>query len=137
MWKVMPTAKFLFYKEDPMLNPSLSVFDFPTLIGRMKQNHLWALGNLDSMVLLKTPNKQIVLTALHEGTEISSFQSNESITFQIIEGKMKFHTWKGSLNIDKGQLLTLCENIKYSLTTQVETVLLLTITTGVVQLSEN
>ena len=137
MWKEMSTDKFLFYKADNSLNTSLYLYDFPTLIGKMKQKHSWIKGDLDTMILMKTPTKQIVLTAMHEGTEIKSFQSNESITFQIIEGKMKFHTLKGSLNLDKDQLLTVCENIKYSLTTNEETVLLLTITSNAVQLSEN
>ena len=137
MWKEMSTTKLLFYKDDNSLNPSLLHFDFPTLIGEMKHKHSWVNGELDTMILLKTPSKQIVLTALHEGTEIKSFQSNESITFQIIEGKMQFHARKESVNLDKGQLLTLCENIRYSLTTNEETILLLTITSGTVQLSEN
>lgn len=137
MWKEMSTTKLLFYKNENSLNSSLSLFDFPSLIGEMKHKNSWVNGELDTMILLKTPTKQIVLTALHEGTEIKSFQSNESITFQIIEGKMQFHARKESVNLDKGQLLTLCENIRYSLTTSEETVLLLTITNGAVQLSEN
>lgn len=136
MWKEMPTTKLLFYKEDKSLNP-LSLFDFPTLIGEMKHKNSWVNGELDTNILLRTPTKQIILAALHEGTEIKSFQSNESITFQVIEGKMVFHARKESVNLDKGQLLTLSENIKYSLTTNEETVLLLTITSGAVQLSEN
>jgi quercetin dioxygenase-like cupin family protein len=78
-----------------------------------------------------------VLTALHENTEVNSFQSNDSITFQIIEGKLKFHARKESITIDKGQLLTLHENIKYSLTAMEETVFLLTITNGTLQKAEN
>jgi len=137
MWKKMSNDNLLFYKNTNSLNPSLLLFDFPTLIGKMKQKHTWVKGDLETMILLKIPTKQIVLTALHEGTEIKSFQSNESITFQIIEGEMQFHSRKGSVNLDKGQLLTLSENINYSLTTNVETVLLLTITSGSIQLSEN
>lgn len=137
MWKKMSNDNLLFYKNTNSLNPSLLLFDFPTLIGKMKHKLTWVKGDLETMILLKIPTKQIVLTALHEGTEIKSFQSNESITFQVIEGKMKFHSRKGSVNLDKGQLLTLSENINYSLTTNVETVLLLTITSGSIQLSEN
>jgi quercetin dioxygenase-like cupin family protein len=137
MWKKMSNENLLFYKNTNSLNPSLLLFDFPTLIGKMKLKHTWVKGDLETMILLKIPTKQIVLTALHEGTEIQSFQSNESITFQVIEGKMQFHSRKGSVNLDKGQLLTLSENINYRLTTNVETVLLLTITSGSIQLSEN
>ena len=123
--------------KDMTSNSALRKFDLPTLIGKMKNSHTWAQGELKAMILLKNPYKQIVLTALHEGTAINSFQSNDSITFQIIEGKLKFHTQKESITIEKGQLLTLHENIKYSLTTREETVFILTIANGMLQPAEN
>ena len=117
-------------KEKRSQNASLLTFDLPALIEKMKQSDTWAQGEFNAMVLLKSPDKQIVLTALHEGTEIKSFQSNDLITFQIIEGKVKFHTRKESVILDKGQLLSLHENIKYKLITKEETVFLLTIANG-------
>jgi quercetin dioxygenase-like cupin family protein len=114
-------------KENRSLNSSLLTFDLPALIENMKHSYIWTKGELNTMILLKRPDKQIVLTAMHEGTEISSFQSNYSITFQIIEGKLKFHTPKESVTLDRGQLLTMHDNIKYRLTSKEETVFLLTI----------
>ena len=108
---------------------SMCAFDLPVLIEKMKQKHSWAKGEINTMILLKSSNKQIVLTALHNETEIKSFQSNDSITFQLIEGNLLFHTRNESVNLDKGQLLTLHENIKYSLTTKAESVMLVTIAT--------
>lgn len=116
---------------------SLHVSDIPSLIEKMKQEPKWTEGWLNSIVLLKNFNKQIILTALHEGIEINSFQSNESTTFHIIEGKVKFRTSKGSVFIEKGQVLTLHEKIKYSLTIKEETVLLLTILNQTLQAGEN
>jgi len=101
-------------------------FDLSTLISRLKQGTAWIKGELNAMVLLKSPEKQIVLTALPKGTEITSFQSKDSITFQIIEGKLGFRSRKKSLVLDEGQLLTLHENINYRLTSVEETVFLLT-----------
>ncbi len=124
-------------KDNRSLNSSLFSFDLPILIENMKHSHTWEKGELNAMILLKSPGKQIVLTALHEGTEINSFQSNDSITFQIIEGELKFHARKESVTLNKGQLLTLHENIKYSLTTMEETVFLLTIANGTLQPAEN
>jgi quercetin dioxygenase-like cupin family protein len=124
-------------RDDRSPNDSLLTFDLPILIDKMKHSNTYTRGELNAMILLKSPEKQIVLTALHEGTEIKSFQSNDSITFQIIEGKLTFHTRKKSVILDKGQLLTLHENIKYSLTTKEETVLLLTIANGTLQPAEN
>lgn len=123
--------------DTSLLNASLLAFDLPTLIEKMNHNHIRAKGEPNSMILLKSPDKQIVLIALHEGTGIKSFQSNDSVTLQIIEGKLKFHTRKETLILERGQLMTLHEKIKYSLTTKEETVLLLTITNEILPYSEN
>ncbi|MDD2197415.1 MAG: hypothetical protein PHW91_09565 [Bacteroidales bacterium] len=84
-------------------------------------------GKLYSKVLVNKPGKQVVLTALHEDMEIDAFQSNDSVTFQVIEGKLKLHTRKESIILKEGQLFSLYDNIKYSLTTAEKTMFLLTI----------
>jgi len=130
-------AKPHLHRNNRSHNASLLTFDLPDLIESMKNSHSWTKGELNTMILLKSPERQIVLTALHEGTEIESFQSNDSITFQIIEGKLKLHTRKESVTLEKGQLLTLHDNIKYSLISKEETVFLLTIANGILQPAEN
>jgi quercetin dioxygenase-like cupin family protein len=112
-------------------------FNLPSLIATMKQSYTWANGELNALILLKSPHKQIVLTAMHKGTEVESFQANDSITFQIIEGKLKFHIRKDTVTLNEGQLMTLDENIKYRLTTDEETVFLLTISDNVAKPSHN
>ena len=105
----------------------LSDFDLPSLISTMKNSNSWGKGELNALVLLKGPEEQIILTAIHDGTEIESFQSNDSVSFQIIKGHLKFHILKDSITIQKDQLITLREHIKYRLTTQEDTVFLLTV----------
>ncbi len=75
---------------------------------------------------------QIVITALHNGTEIKSFQSGDSITFHIIEGNLAFHTQKESVILNEGQLFTLYKKVKYKLVSREDTVFLLTITNNIV-----
>jgi quercetin dioxygenase-like cupin family protein len=116
---------------------SLLGFNLPSLIATMKQSYTWSNGELNALILLKSPDKQIILTAMHEGTEIKSFQSNDSITFQIIEGKLRFHIRKDTVTLNEGQLMTLDENIKYRLTTEEETVFLLTISNGITRATNN
>jgi quercetin dioxygenase-like cupin family protein len=118
-------------------NPSSFTFDLPTLIENLKNSHSWANGDLNSIILLKTSDKKIMLAAVHKGTEIDSFQADDSITFQIIEGKLKFHTRKRSVILEKGQSLTLHEKIKYRLLTREETVYLLTIESGTFRSVQN
>jgi hypothetical protein len=118
-------------------NGSLIPLNLPDLIDRMKSSDAWTKGELNALILLKNDNTQIVLTAIHEGTEITSFQSNDSITFQIIEGKLMFHSRRESLSLDKGHLMTLHENVGYSLSTDEETVFLSTIASGVLETADN
>ena len=126
-----------FFKENCSQYGLSITFDLPNLIEKMKHQHIWANGKPDSMILLKCPDKQMVLITMHEGTGIKSFQSNESVTFQIIEGKLKFHTQNESVTLEKDQLLTLHDKIKYNVTTKEETVFILTIATDVLQYIEN
>lgn len=123
---ILPHAKD--YKSSDC---TLLGFNLHSLIATMKQSYTWANGELNALILLKSLDKQIILTAMHKGTEIKSFQSNDSITFQIIEGRLRFHIRKDTLTLNEGQLMTLHENIKYRLTTQEETVFLLTISDSI------
>lgn len=109
------------------ISTSIKQFDLPSLIIKMKDNRSWKKGEPKTLTLLNVPGRQVVLTALHEGTEIDSFQTCDSITFQIVEGRILFRTSKESQFIDEGQTLTLYENIKYSFTASEETVVLLTL----------
>jgi hypothetical protein len=144
MWKKYSTMKSgVLYNNPPLSvvhssrNGSPLPLNLPGLIKKMKRSDAWANGDLNAMILLKSDNTQIVLTAIHKGTEITSFQSNDSITFQIIEGKLVFRSRKKTLSLDKGHLMTLHENVGYSLTTEEETVFLSTIASGVLETSED
>jgi hypothetical protein len=112
--------------------PSIINFDLPDLIEKIKKSRSWLKGELASMILLKNPDKRILLTALHKETEINSFQSNDSVTIQIIEGKLMFRTPERSVILKRDQFLTLHENIEYSITTDKDTIFLLTLVTGII-----
>ncbi|MCX6231275.1 MAG: hypothetical protein NTZ33_07005 [Bacteroidetes bacterium] len=120
-------------KDNKSASNTLLTHNLPVLIEEMKNNNVWTNTGYNEMVLFNKPGRKIVLTALQEGCEIKSFQSNESITFHIIEGEMQFLTKKANVLLNKGQLLTLQENIKYKLRIKAETVLLLTIVFGIFQ----
>jgi quercetin dioxygenase-like cupin family protein len=115
----------------------LSEFNLRSLIATMKQSRTWAKGELNAQILLNSPHRQIMLTALHEGTEVKFFQSNDSVTFQIIEGNLKFHIRGDTVILNEGEKITLDEKIKYRFTTRVETVFLLTISNGIANTADN
>ena len=103
----------------------------------MKHKYTWEKGVPSTMILLKCPYKQIVLSSFHNGTVIKFLQSDEFFTFQIIEGEIKFHRFEESVTLKKGQLLRLQESTKYILSTTENTVVLSTIVSGVTNSLEN
>jgi quercetin dioxygenase-like cupin family protein len=102
-------------------------FNLPSLIESMKKSHKWANRELNATILLKGHNKQIILTSIHDGTEIESFQSKDSVTFHILEGKLKLNILYDTVILNAGQLMTITNKIKYYLSTEEDTVFLLTI----------
>jgi len=109
------------------LDPSYSMQDISSLISKMKQSSEWTGGNLNSMVLVRSREKQILLNALHEDTEVSSYSGLNSVIFSVIEGRMKVHTTEETVILEKDQMLTLHDKLKFSIITLETTVFLLTI----------
>jgi hypothetical protein len=79
------------------------------------------------MILLKTPEKSILLSALHEGTEVFSHQRDNTLKLEIIEGLLIFRTRNENVRLEEGQALTLHDNSKYKFITLKDTVFLLTL----------
>lgn len=101
-------------------------FDIPSLIETLKQDPSWSRRELSTMVLLKSPVKNIVLTLLPAGIEIRSVQLNDAITYQVLEGKLKFQIRNESVVLGKGELLKLNEKTKYQFDSLEESAFLLT-----------
>jgi quercetin dioxygenase-like cupin family protein len=101
-------------------------FDIPSLIEMLKQDPSWSKKELSTMVLLKSPVKNIVLTLLPAGTEIRSVQLNDTITYQVLEGKLKFRIRNESVTLGKGELLMLKEKTRYQFDSLEESAFLLT-----------
>jgi hypothetical protein len=101
-------------------------FDIPSLIETLKREPSWSKKELSTMVLLKSPVKNIVLTLLPAGIEIRTVQLNDTITYQVIEGKLKFQFRNESVILGKGELLMLNEKTKYQFDSLEESAFLLT-----------
>lgn len=102
-----------------------NISNLPALIATMKHSNSWAKGELNAMILRNRPDQKIVLTMIHEDTEILSFQGGHSTTFQVIEGALTFLNHNRSVFIDEGYLLTDYDNLAYKLSNTVETVFLI------------
>ena len=101
-------------------------FDIPSLIETLKQDPSWSKRELSTMVLLKSPVRNIVLTLLPAGVEIRSVQLNDTITYQVLEGKLRFYVSNELVILGKGELLRLNEKTKYQFDSLEESAFLLT-----------
>jgi quercetin dioxygenase-like cupin family protein len=108
-------------------NGDNSAFDLPAIIDRLKSEESWGRGELSSVILLQSPSIKVLLTLLHEGTEVISYQADDSITFQVLEGSVTVHIRNESVTLNAGEVLTLDEKIKYSFDSLEETAILLTL----------
>lgn len=106
-----------------------SAFDIPAIIEDLKHGQNWISGEISTVLLLNSPSLKVLLTLIHEETEVVSYQANDSITFQVLEGSLCIHIRDESIVLHEGELLTLDENIKYSFDSIEETAFLLTLVT--------
>jgi mannose-6-phosphate isomerase-like protein (cupin superfamily) len=102
-------------------------FDLSSMIKSLKTDLPFEEGNLITQILHKSPELNILLVKMNEGTEFISFQKNQSVTFRILQGKLMLHIRKGSLTLYAGESLILSEKTKYRIASMEPTALLLTL----------
>jgi len=71
---------------------------------------------------------RIVLIALHKGAEMIKHIADGIISLQVLEGQIIFNTDEHSVELGKGQMLTLHESIPHNVLAKEETIFLLTLT---------
>ena len=113
--------------DDRLMNQSLVTIKLTRLVDNLKINLLESGNNLHSIVLLNRKEKKIVLMAMNEAVELESFQADDSVTIQLIEGKAQFQARKQLVVLTEGQLLKVSEKTTYSITAMEEAVIMLTI----------
>lgn len=113
--------------NDRLMSQSLVAVKLHRLVDGLKLNLLESRNNLNSIILSRRQDKKIVLVALNEAVEVESVQADDSVTIQLIEGKIRFQAKKRLVVLTKGQLLKVSEKIAYSLTAMEESVIMLTV----------
>ena len=128
----MYREKSMFVTESAMYNEkrALNSSDLSVLIANLKNEETWEDGELKSAILLKSPAKKIILTVLHKGTEIRSYQSDYSLTFQVIEGKLKLNYGNKTFSLGKGEVLIMNERIKNKIESVEDSAFLMVLASG-------
>ena len=80
-----------------------------------------------SVALLNEPDKKIVITAVHENSDIEFLKSTNSFTVQVIEGVLVFRDRKESVRLNPGMMLTVREKTPFHIKAMEKALFLLTI----------
>lgn len=114
---------------DNLINDELLSLDIPSIIKDLKGRKNWLDGELISVTLINNPAFKVLLTLMHEGTEVISYQSNDFITFRVLEGSLILHLKDDMISLNDGEAYTINEKTKYSFDAIEESSFLLTLVT--------
>ena len=112
---------------DRPLDAPLVTIDLPLFIKQIRLEPSWKDSKRNAITVFKSAGLRIVLIALHEGTEMARHTADGIISVQVIEGQIQFNTDKQSVELSKGQMLALHEQIPHSVKAVKETIFLLTL----------
>lgn len=119
---------------DRIMDAPLVTIDLPSFIKQIKEEPAWKNSDRNAVTVFKTNGLRIVLIALHTNAEMKKHTANGIINLQIIEGHIQFNTDEQSVELNKGQLLTLHKGIPHSVLAKNETIILLTLTTALAEI---
>jgi quercetin dioxygenase-like cupin family protein len=114
---------------DRVMDAKLVRMDIPEFIKQIKSEATWGNSDRNAMTVYKTNGMRIVLIALHANAEMTRHTADGIINLQILEGQIRFNTDEQSVELNKGQMLTLHKGIPHSVLAKEETIFLLTLTT--------
>ena len=114
---------------DRTVDAPLVSIDLELFVEQIRTEKTWEDSDRNAITVFKTNGMRIVLIALHKNAELSRHTANGIISVQVLEGQMIFNTDQRSVELSKGQLLTLHQGIPHSIVAKEETVFLLTLTT--------
>ncbi len=114
--------------ERPIDAPVIPI-DIPSYIQQLMLEESWQKNERNAITLFKTENITLTLAAFHKDAELKPGNTYGSglIMLQVIDGQMMVKTGMDTLEINKGQMVTIHEQIPYSATAGAETVCLLTV----------
>ena len=111
------------------LDASQVTIDLNHFTKQIRDEKAWKDSDRNAITVFKTNGMRIVLIALHKDAEMAKHTADGMISVQVLEGQMLFTTKEQSVELRKGEMLALHENVPHSVLAKEETVFLLTLTT--------
>ncbi|RRN76517.1 cupin domain-containing protein [Pseudoxanthomonas sp. SGD-10] len=111
---------------DRILKAPMVEIDLNKSIQQIKSETTWTNSDRNSVTLFKSDTMRIVLIGLHKDAELKPHKANGVISVQVLEGRLEF-TAHQSTRLEKGQMITLLDNITHSVKAVTESFFLLTL----------
>ena len=109
------------------LDAPLLVFDLPALLAQVRQEPAYRASDRNALTLFKTDTLRLVLLALHAGAELKTHTAPGTISVQVLDGQLTFHTAGQATELAQRQLLTLHAGIPHRVLAVTEAAFLLTL----------
>lgn len=111
----------------------VTAIDLDKFISSLREESTWEESDRNSITVHKSGNLVVVLIGLHEKAAIKPYDVEAVISLQVLQGKVNFITEEKNIEMKKGQMIVLHENIFHSIIALEESFLLM----GMVSLKEN
>lgn len=111
---------------DRVLNAPLVEMDLNKFIAQLKQETTWADSDRNSITVFKSDNMTIVLMGMHANSELKTHMAKGHINVQVLEGEIQFTAQQQTVSMEKGQMVSLQENIPHGVLAIKESFFLLT-----------
>lgn len=110
-----------------VLNAPLVEMNLNAAIDQIKSEKAWKDNDRNSVTLFKSDSMRIVLIGLHEKAELKPHKANGVISVQVLQGKIEFTAEQQNVSLEKGQMITLQENVFHGVKALTESFFLLTL----------
>ena len=112
---------------DRVVDAPLVKINLRSFTEQIRNEKTWKDSDRNAITVFKTDGMRIVLIALHKDAEMTKHTADGMISLQVLEGHLLFTTKEQSVELEKGQMLALHENVPHSVLAKEETIFLLTL----------
>jgi len=99
--------------DNQKLDASLININLSDIIKNLKVGLSFSKKNIITVALLNEPGKKIIITAVHENSDIQFNKSANSLKIQVLEGVLVFRTQNESVTLCPGMMLSVREEISF------------------------
>ena len=110
----------------PIDSPTVLI-DLPSFIEQIKSEKAWEENDRNSITVFKSDKMRIIVGAMHKNTEMQTEHPDNTLSVQVIKGRLKVHTNESVIEVEKDQILALHEHIPYKIEAVKKTTFILTV----------